>query len=364
MGGKQYFFKENEVREGRFSLPHEGHDHKYQVMETRTCDLVVEEIHRGNLPANWNLHYFIEPEDTWNLNRDLLAHILMCRDAPPHLERLFPSRSDPEITIAIHVGRIPEVYHPVTLPSLCRVGKRASLIWGTKFTPLILKIADFMAGRHEIEFGDAIQTVTIQVYLLVPKVVEKQQTNEFDIHALAGYFKRSLWRACARYVRQDAESMFIKHSMVEVDEDLGLEGSVIEDGIRLDIDPDSLEPEVLKYIEHPSTVITEKLKALGYRVELRQVQRIRKKLRETIEDAGLEPIPSFADMVAMGREKMDPKELNEPIPITGIFPYPKPDRKGILFEDLPEDKDLPEDEMIEIVRLVHENTKIAENEKI
>ena len=253
MGGKQYIFKENEVREGRFSLPHEGHDYNYQVMETQSCDLAVEEIRKGDLLINWNLHYFMEPEDTWNLNRDLLAHLLMCRNAPPHLERLFTSKSDPEITVAIHVGRVPEAYHPTILPSLCRAENLASLIWGTKFTPLILKCATYVTEEWGIDIDEAIQIVKVQVCVLVPIIVENYQEDVFDINRMAGYFKKSLWRACESYTEQVSETVDLSRE-IEIDKDLLFEGSIADAKVWLDIQPDSLDAEVLKLIEHPSTV--------------------------------------------------------------------------------------------------------------
>jgi hypothetical protein len=196
-------------------------------------------------------------------------------------------------------------------------------------------------------------------------MVEKHQAGDFDINRMAGYLKASLKRACNRYVEQATE--FKRRDPVrlglKVKEDLEFEGSVVEDGVRLGIDPDSLKSYIFEHIEHPSTVITEKLLALGHDVQYKTIQRLKRELVQTIEGLEDKPIPSFADMEAMGREKMDPKELKAPIPITGIFPYPKPKSKGILFEDLPEDEKLPEDVMVAIVQLVHENTKIAENEK-
>jgi hypothetical protein len=339
MDGKQYFFKENEVREGRVSLSYDGHEYKYQVMETRNCDLVVEEIHRGSLLVSWNLHYCMEAEGTWNLNRDLLAHILMCRNAPPHLERLFPSRSDPEITIAIHAGRIPEAYHPTILPGLCRGGKRASLIWGTKFTPLILKCATYVTERWGIEIEDAIQIVKVQVLVLVPVVVEKYQEDAFDINRLAGYFKTSLERACENYAEQVSETAFLSRE-IEIDKDLIFEGRIDDAKAWLDIQPNSLDAEVLGLIEHPSTVITEILLAEGHNINYKQIQRIRKELRETIMGAGLKLAPTFAEMVAEGKRKMWPKRYGKAI-----------------------DVDYPEDAVSEVVWLVRDGVKLEENEK-
>jgi len=339
MDGKQYFFKEDELREGRFSLPYEGHNCKYQVMETRACDLVVEEIHRGSRLVNWHLHYFMEPEDTWNLDRDLLAHVLMCRNAPPHLERLFSLESDPGITVAIHVGRIPEAYYPTTLPDLCRGGNLASLIWGKKFTPLIFKIAEYVTEEWGIEIEDAIHIVKVQVCVLVPVIVEKYQDDAFDINRMAGYFKRSLERACNTYAEQVSETADLSRE-VEIDKDLAFEGRIAEAKVWLDIQPNSLDAEVLGLIEHPSTVIAEILLARGHNTSIRQIQRIRKKLRETIMGAGLEPIPTFAEMEEMGRKKMHPKKYGEEIEV-----------------------DYPEGAVSEVVWLVRDGMKLEENEK-
>jgi len=341
------FFEENEVREGRCSHSQDGHDYSYRIIETRNCDLVVEEISRNDLVTNWKLHYFFEPEDTWGLNTDLLAHTLMCSkdSVPDKLERLFPLESDPEITVAIHPGRIPEAYHPAILPSLCRIGGEVTLIWGTKFAPLIVKIAKFIAGECGIELNESIHIVRIQVCLLIPKLTEKYQTDDFDIKRMAGYFKKSLWRACTRAMRQGAEfkGKDLVRMDLEIDEDLEFEGSILEDGIRLRIDPDSLKAHVLEHIEHPSTVIHEHLLALGHDVHYKTIQRIKRELIEAIEELEVEPIPSFTDMVLEGKKKIRPKKLGEEIPIL--------------------DEELPEEEMAEVVRLVRKAVKLAENEK-
>jgi hypothetical protein len=63
-----------------------------------------------------------------------------------------------------------------------------------------------------------------------------------------------------------------------------------------------------------------------------------------MENAGLRPIPTFADMEAMGKKKIWPKKLAIPASVS--------------------DEDLLEDAMVEIVQLVRENIKLAENEKI
>ena len=142
-GPGKLFFKKNEIREGRFTLSQDDHDYRYQVMESRSCDLVVEEISKNDLLTNWKLYYFFEPEDTGGLNADLPAHALMCsKDSIlGKLERVFPLDSAPEVTVVVHPGRVPEAYHPYILPSFCGGGKAVTLIWGTKFAPLIVRIA-------------------------------------------------------------------------------------------------------------------------------------------------------------------------------------------------------------------------------
>lgn len=97
---------------------------------------------------------------------------------------------------------------------------------------------------------------------------------------------------------------------------------------------------MLKYIEHPSTVITEILLARGHDTNYKQIQRIRKKLRETIVVAELKPIPTFADMVEMGRQKVRPKK-------------PKLDY----------DEDIPDDAISEAIWLVRDGVKLEETQK-
>ena len=148
---------------------------------------------------------------------------------------------------------------------------------------------------------------------------------------------------------------------LEVDEDLEFEGSVLEDGIKLSIDPDSLKAHVFEHIEHPSTVIHEHFLALGYDVHYKTIQRLRREMLQAVEESEFGPIPSFADMVLEGKKKMKPEKLGEPIPISGTFQFPD---SGKVLPEKESDEDLPEDELVEIVRLVREAVELAETDKI